>query len=114
MKNIAVLCFLFFAVFSGFSMSRPKVDDVPDIITGSPVYIGNVPFERLAVEVSEKDGKKIVYQLEIPEGSKITERELSALQGRKVQFSGKITDDFSFPGTKIFIISGYKADGSVK
>lgn len=122
MKKIIFMQAVVFFAAAVFAMSKPKEEvfmEEPaskgtEKLTGYPVYIGNAPFERLAVEIPQKNGGKILYQIEIPEGSKITEKELSDFQGYEVQFTGKIKDEISFLGVKIFVISGYKANRSVK
>ncbi len=99
---------MFFS-FSVAGMSKPEPENIPETIIGYPVYLGNAPFEKLAIKVAKKDGEPEVYlQIEFPEDSKLTEKEISELQGYKVKFFGYTEDKPSEYTKQIFKLIGYK------
>ncbi|WP_407399495.1 hypothetical protein [Treponema sp.] len=104
-----ILAILMFFSFSLAGMSNSGLKKKSKTITGSPVYLGNAPFEKLAIKVAPKDGNPEVYlQIEFPEDSELTEKEISALQGYKVNFFGYIENRPGVYTNQIFVLTGYK------
>lgn len=111
MKKLIFCSFVFFMLFlfPVAGMSKPEPENIPETIIGYPVYLGNAPFEQLAIKVAQNDGEPEVYlQIEFPEDSKLTENEIATLQGYKVKFFGYTEDKPGGYTNQIFILLGYK------